>query len=130
MLTKHTVQFVSRCLEEVWNDLDIQLVAICLPSSLHFEFAKFALEKGENVLVEKPFTETAKEARELFDLAKSKIILVQCYQNRRYDSDFLTSQKVIGSEIIGELLEVEMHYDYFRPEVPETLIAIENIGTI
>ncbi|SDQ36092.1 Gfo/Idh/MocA family oxidoreductase [Carnobacterium viridans] len=106
-------------LEEIWNDPDIQLVVICLPSSLHFEFAKLALEKGKNVLVEKPFTETAKEAKELFELAKSKKLLVQCYQNRRYDSDFLTAQKVIESGIIGELLEVEMHYDYFRPEVPE-----------
>lgn len=106
-------------LEDIWNDPEIQLVAICLPSSLHFEFAKLALEKGKNTLVEKPFTETAKEARELFELAKSKNLLVQCYQNRRYDSDFLTAQKVIDSGLIGELLEVEMHYDYFRPEVPE-----------
>jgi len=106
-------------LEDIWNDPEIQLVAICLPSSLHFEFAKLALEKGKNTLVEKPFTETAKEARELFELAKSKNLLVQCYQNRRYDSDFLTAQKVIDSGLLGELLEVEMHYDYFRPEVPE-----------
>lgn len=106
-------------LEDIWNDSEIQLVVICLPSSLHFKFAKLALEKGKNTLVEKPFTETAQEARELFELAKSKDLLVQCYQNRRYDSDFLTTQKVIDSGLIGELLEVEMHYDYFRPEVPE-----------
>lgn len=34
-------------LEDIWNDPEIQLVAICLPSSLHFEFAKLALEKGK-----------------------------------------------------------------------------------
>jgi predicted dehydrogenase len=55
----------------------------------------------------------------LFDLAKSKGLLVQCYQNRRYDSDFLTTQKVIESGVLGDILEVEMHYDYYRPEVPE-----------
>ncbi|WP_035051100.1 Gfo/Idh/MocA family oxidoreductase [Carnobacterium pleistocenium] len=107
-------------LEDIWSDPEIQLVAVCLPSSLHFKFAKLALENGKNTLVEKPFTETSKEARELFELAKSKNLLVQCYQNRRYDSDFLTAQKVIESGLIGELLEVEMHYDYFRPEVPES----------
>ncbi len=41
------------------------------------------------------------------------------YQNRRYDSDFLTVQKVIESKKLGELLELEMHYDYYRPQVPE-----------
>lgn len=43
---------------------------------------------------------------------------MQCYQNRRYDSDFLTVQKVIESGKLGNLLEVEMHYDYYRPEIP------------
>lgn len=116
-------------LEDIWNDPDIQLVAICLPNSLHFKFAKLSLENGKNTLVEKPFTETAQEARELFELAKSKNLIVQCYQNRRYDSDFLTAQKVIESGVIGELLEVEMHYDYFRPEVPENSTALSAAGS-
>jgi predicted dehydrogenase len=77
------------------------------------------LEAGKHCLVEKPFTNTYEQAKELFDLAKSKGLLVQAYQNRRYDSDFLTVQKVIESGKLGELLEVEMHYDYYRPWVPE-----------
>ena len=32
----------------------------------------------------------------------------------------MTVQKVIESGKLGDILEVEMHYDYFRPEVPET----------
>ena len=31
----------------------------------------------------------------------------------------MTVQKVIESGKLGDILEVEMHYDYFRPEVPE-----------
>lgn len=45
--------------------------------------------------------------------------MVQCYQNQRYDSDFLTVQKVIESGKLGQLLELEMHFEYYRPEIPE-----------
>ena len=48
-------------------------------------------------MVEKPFMPTYEQAKEIFDLAKSKNLFVQTYQNRRYDSDFLTVQKVIES---------------------------------
>lgn len=51
-----------------------------------------ALEHGKNVLVEKPFAETSKEAEELFALAKKRSIYPML-PNRRFDSDFLTVQK-------------------------------------
>lgn len=106
-------------LSDLWDDPEIQLVVITTPSQFHYEYGKMALEHGKNVLVEKPFAETSKEAEELFALAKEKGLFIQCYQNRRFDSDFLTVQKVIESGKLGDILEVEMHYDYFRLEVPE-----------
>ncbi len=45
--------------------------------------------------------ETSEQAVELFRLAKEKGVMVQCYQNRRFDSDFLTVQEVIRSGKIG-----------------------------
>jgi predicted dehydrogenase len=105
-------------LDDLLKDPEIDMVCVCT-SSNHYECAKQVLEAGKHCLVEKPFTNTYEQAKELFDLAKSKGLLVQAYQNRRYDSDFLTVQKVIESGKLGELLEVEMHYDYYRPWVPE-----------
>lgn len=107
-------------LDAILGDPEIQLVVISTPSALHFSLAKQALLAGKHCVVEKPFTETSAEARELFELAKTKGLMVQCYQNRRFDSDFLTTQKVIESGVLGDILELEMHYDYFRPEVPES----------
>lgn len=45
------------------------------------------------MLVEKPFTPTMTEAKTLFDLAKRKGLTVTPYQNRRFDSCFLTAKK-------------------------------------
>lgn len=108
-------------IDEVLNDPDIQLVILSIPPSAHYAVAKQCLEAGKNTLVEKPFTETAAEAKELFDLAKQRGVFLQAYQNRRFDTDFLTVQKVINSGVLGDILEVEMHFDYFRPEIPESV---------
>lgn len=108
-------------LDILLNDKDIQLVVVCTAHDSHYEYAKTVLENNKNCLVEKPFMETSEQAKEIFVLAKEKRLIVQAYQNRRFDSDFLTVQKVIEEGKIGELLEIEMHFDYYRPEVPESV---------
>ncbi|APX72963.1 Gfo/Idh/MocA family oxidoreductase [Companilactobacillus allii] len=115
-------------IDDVLNDPEIQLVTVSVPANLHYSLAKEALEAGKNVLLEKPFVSTSKEAKELFALAKSKHLFLQCYQNRRFDSDFLTLQKVIKSGVLGDILEVESTYDYYRPYVPENVKEF-SIGT-
>ena len=107
-------------LESLLNDPEIDLIIISTPV-MHYEYSKMALEHGKNVVTEKPFTDTVEQAKELFALAKEKGVVISAYQNRRFDSDFLTVQKVLESGKLGDLLEVEMHYDYYRPEVPESV---------
>lgn len=107
-------------INDIYQDPEIQLVVVSTPSATHYQVAKDVLNHGKNVLVEKPFTETVAEAQELYDLADAKGLFIQCYQNRRFDSDFLTVQKVIESGVLGDLLEVENNFDYFRPSVPES----------
>lgn len=114
-------------IQDIYQDPEIQLVVVATPGDTHFDLAKDCLNHDKHVLVEKPFCETAAEARELFALAKEKKLFIQCYQNRRFDSDFLTVQEVIASEILGNILEVEMHFDYYRPEIPEASTSFSAI---
>ena len=106
-------------LDELLSDEEIQLIVVSTRQDSHYKYSKLVLEHNKHCLVEKPFMETYAEAKEIFDLAKSKKLIVQAYQNRRFDSDFLTMQKVIEEGTLGDLLEIEMHFDYFRPEIPE-----------
>ena len=108
-------------LNDLLTDQDIDVIIISTPSTYHYEYAKMVLNAGKNCVVEKPFASTYQEAKEIFDLAKEKGLMVQCYQNRRFDSDFLTVQKVIESGKLGDLLELEMHFDYYRPYIPESV---------
>jgi predicted dehydrogenase len=116
-------------LVDLLEDKDIDLIVISTPSQFHYDSALRVLNAGKHCIVEKPFTETTQQAKELFELAKSKGLIIQSYQNRRFDSDFLTVQKVIESGKLGDLLELEMHFDYYRPDVPENCHQFSKINS-
>jgi predicted dehydrogenase len=52
-------------------------------------------------MCEKPITPTAAEAVELFELAKSKGLILCVFQNRRWDADFLTLRDLIESNQVS-----------------------------
>ncbi len=106
---------VARSLDEVLTDSEIDLVSICSPNATHFEFAKRTLLAGKHVLVEKPFTATVEEAEELISLAKKQGKTLSVFQNRRFDSDFLTVKKVIEGSFLGEIHSFEIHFNRFKP---------------
>lgn len=101
---------------EIFESEDIQLVIVAAPNHVHFSYAKKALESGKNVLVEKPFTCTSREADELIVIAAKANKLLTVNHNRRWDGDFRTVEKVIKSGLLGEIVEYEAHFDKFRPE--------------
>jgi scyllo-inositol 2-dehydrogenase (NADP+) len=105
-----------RSVEELLTDASIQLVVINTPSYLHFEQTKAALLAGKQVVVEKPFALTGKEAEELMELAEKKNLFLSVYQNRRYDGDYRAVKEVIGQGLLGDLREMEIRYDRYRPE--------------
>jgi predicted dehydrogenase len=59
------------------------------------------------VVLEKPMALTTDQCDELIALAKAKDLLLVVYQNRRYDSDFLTIKDLIEKGAIGEVFYFE-----------------------
>ncbi len=100
---------------EVLADASIDLVSICSPNETHFDYARQCLLAGKHVLVEKPFTATAAEAEELIALAQKQGRHVFAFQNRRFDSDFLTIQQLLAGGRLGGLLRYEAHFNRFKP---------------
>lgn len=100
-------------LEEMLADNAIELVIVNTPSVTHHEFAKKALLAGKHIIVEKPFTTTTKQSKELIDLAKEENKKISVYQNRRYDSDYRTVKKILEEGWLGKIVDAEIHYDRF-----------------
>ena len=104
-----------RSVEEMNADEDLELIIVNTPTYSHYHYAKDALAAGKNVVVEKPFVMTAQQGEELAELASSNNILLSVYQNRRYDGDYLAVKNIIQQGLLGELREVEIRYDRYRP---------------
>lgn len=107
------IQYTNN-LDDILLDPSIDAVVVATPSHTHFEFAKKVLESGKHCLVEKPFTTNVQEAKVLFDFARSKNLVIMPYQNRRFDSDLLTLQKLLKNDVLGEVFEVNFTWDSDR----------------
>ncbi|NBD24411.1 oxidoreductase [Paenibacillus glycinis] len=106
--------------EELYADETIDLVVVTTPSTDHYAFVKNALLAGKHVVVEKPFTPTAKEADELIAHAKEKGKVLSVFHNRRFDGDFLTLRELLRQGLLGEVMEAEFRWDGFDPVLRST----------
>ena len=96
---------------------DIECVVIATPNDTHFDLARRVLERGKHVLVDKPVTLRAAEARVLADLAAERGLVFAPFHNRRWDGDFVTVQALLASGDLGRVTHFEAHFDRFRPQV-------------
>lgn len=102
-------------LDRVLSDPEVNLVVVNAPDRFHVPYARQILNAGKHALVEKPFAPTAAQAREVFALAREKGLICMPNQNRRFDADFLAVKEVVQSGKLGQLVRLESHYDYFKP---------------
>lgn len=96
---------------------EVDLVIVNTPVGTHFEYAKQVLLAGKHALVEKAFTATVAEAEELKEIADQKGLKLVVFQNRRWDSDFKTVKDIFDKDILGEIVEAEIHFDRYNPEL-------------
>lgn len=73
---KHNVAKAYDDLDAMLGDDQIDTVYIASPNALHYPQAKKALEAGKNVILEKPFTPSRKQAEELFALAEQNGVMI------------------------------------------------------
>jgi predicted dehydrogenase len=109
---------IYRSTDEMFKDPEIDLIVVTTTPDSHFALCKQALESGKHVLVEKPFVPTAAEAGKLIDIASAQKKLICVYQNRRWDTDFLTFRKLQKEGKLGRIVEFETHFDRWKPVRP------------
>jgi len=89
--------------EEMLDEEKPEVVAITVPSGLHFRIAKAAILSGAHILLEKPMTMRSSEARELYELSEStgrKIAMGHIY---RYFPIVGNLKKDIASGVFGTI---------------------------
>jgi predicted dehydrogenase len=97
-------------------DADVEAVAISTPTDTHSTLCDEALSLGLHVVCDKPFALDATAAERTIDLAAELGLLVAPYQNRRWDSDFMTVRSVVDHGRLGEVTQLESWFERFDPE--------------
>lgn len=96
--------------EKLLDDEGVDAVSICVIDSLHFEYAKMALEHGKHVLCEKPVTTTVEDARRLIELARSASVKFGVGQVYRFVPQFERMRALLRQGTIGTLFHVDCDY--------------------
>ncbi|TQV80582.1 oxidoreductase [Denitrobaculum tricleocarpae] len=105
--------------KELCADENVDLIVVAAPSDLHVPLMLKALAAGKHVVSDKPFTPSVAEADNVIAAAKKANRIVSCFQNRRWDSDFLTMRKLMGEGALGDVHSYRAHFEFFRPEVSD-----------
>lgn len=112
--------------EKVYTDMDafladgeVNFVYIATPNLLHYEQAKRALLAGKNVILEKPFTTKAEQARELVQIAKEKhLFLIDAVPTA-----FLPNFEILKEQLpkIGRIKLVMSNYSQYSSRYDQVL---------
>lgn len=90
------------------KEKDIDAVTISTPDHVHGPAAKFAMERGKHVYVQKPMTHNIREARLLTEMARTNKIVTQMGNQGGSNPLLLTVQKWIDSGKLGKIGKVQI----------------------
>jgi predicted dehydrogenase len=98
------------------RDAGAEAVAISTPADTHSRLTEEALELGLAVVCDKPFALDADAARRSVELAERLGLPLSPYQNRRWDSDFLTLRALLADGALGRLTRFESRFERLDPD--------------
>ncbi|MGA1862420.1 Gfo/Idh/MocA family oxidoreductase [Deferribacter thermophilus] len=80
----------------------VEAVTIAVPTKYHYEVAKECLLAGKHVLVEKPITTNLEQAKELFDIAMKKDLVLNIGHVERFNGAVMELKKIVNNPYLIE----------------------------
>lgn len=94
---------------------EFDLAVITTPNKDHASQAIAAMRAGMHVVVDKPVATTSEECQRMIEVSKETGKLFSVFQNRRWDSDYLTAKKLIETGSLGKVTRFESRWERWRP---------------
>ncbi|QVQ54005.1 Gfo/Idh/MocA family oxidoreductase [Spiractinospora alimapuensis] len=118
---EHPDAHVLPDIDTLWdNAVDFDVAVIATPDPTHASFARQALESGLSVVVDKPLALDPADARDLDARAAELELVLTVYQNRRWDTDYLTLWNVVDGGGLGRVHRFESRFEGWRPHAAGT----------
>jgi predicted dehydrogenase len=93
----------------------VDAVVVSTPLEARPALVLEAIEHGVAVVSDKPFALDAAQAEAMVLAAERRDVPLSVYQNRRWDSDFLTVRKLLGSGALGQVIRFESSVERYSP---------------
>ena len=107
---------ITRNLDQILADPEIDLVDICLPPHLHLSACSAALQAGKDVICEKPLVASLAEADQLADMMQQKGRKVFPVFQYRYGAGAAKLQKLMAAGLAGTPLVGSLETHWHRDE--------------
>lgn len=98
--------------EEIISRKDIDAVYIPQPPSLHYKWAKKALQSGKHVLLEKPSTNSYELTKELVEIARKKKLALHENYMFTYHSQIREIKELIDNKEIGDIRLIRANFGF------------------
>src|SRR3954469_14933225 len=104
--------------DELWSAADdFDSVVVAAANAAHVSLARAAIDAGLPVVVDKPLAVSSAEAAQLVELPGERGVLLSTYQNRRWDAELLTLQRVLAGGELGRVHRFESRFERWRPQL-------------
>ncbi|MEC4817545.1 MAG: Gfo/Idh/MocA family oxidoreductase [Scytonema sp. PMC 1069.18] len=97
----HNITHAGNTIEDIVNLSEVQAVSISTPPFLHYEMAKIVLQAGKHLLLEKPITMNATEAKELYQIAKQTGAIAAVDFEFRFVPGWLLFSEMLSEGFVG-----------------------------
>jgi predicted dehydrogenase len=122
----HDVPRAHGSYESLVADADVDAIYVTTPHPRHRDDALLAIAAGKAVLVEKPFTMDARQAREVVDAAQAAGTFVMEAMWTRFNPHVVKVREVVQSGVLGEIVTVTAdHGQWFAFDPTDRLYAPE-----
>jgi len=98
------------------NEKEIDVISICTPNGLHAEQTIKALNKGFNVLCEKPMALSVIDCNLMNEAAKRNNRKLFIVKQNRFNPPITALKRVIGEGRLGKILNVQLNCFWNRTE--------------
>lgn len=115
---QHNIEKAYGSYDELFNDLDVDVVYIGTPHNFHYEQAKSAILAGKHVLCEKPITTSSEECRKLSELAKSQNVYLMEAMWTYFLPAIIKAKQWVNEGKIGQIKHVKADFGYPMPFEP------------
>ncbi|MBO5926874.1 MAG: Gfo/Idh/MocA family oxidoreductase [Clostridia bacterium] len=102
--------------KELIDTEDLDVVHVCLPHYLHVPVSKYAIERGVNVITEKPMAINYESALEMVKFAEEKGVLLGVVMQNRYSGSTKFVKNVVESGKLGKIISARSIVTWSRSD--------------